>query len=64
MADLEEIYKIIDFLRIDEFKNSIAENLKKMHELKRDTSPLHTIEMIEFCVRTGILKDFVMQFHF
>jgi hypothetical protein len=31
VADLEEIYKIIEYLKIDEFKSSVGENLKRLH---------------------------------
>jgi hypothetical protein len=36
----------------------------KLHNQKKDASPLNLIEMIEFCMKRSVLKDEVMQYHF
>lgn len=56
-GDLEEAFKVIDFLGADEFRQNMEEGLKSLHEQKKDASPLNQIEMVEFCMKTGVLKQ-------
>lgn len=61
VSDLEEIFRVVDFLQIDEFRQNIEANLRRVHEQKKDTTPLNLVEMVEFCVRTGVLREYLLE---
>lgn len=60
---LEEILKIIEYLDVEQYKENISKRLISLHESKPEQSPLYSIQMLEFCLKNSIIKDFICQIH-
>jgi hypothetical protein len=55
---------VVQHLQVDDFQKNIENGLRAAHQERRENSPLNQVEMVEFCVRTGVLREEVMELHF
>lgn len=58
VKELEELYGVIDFLEIKEYKNNIHEYIKSHEEL------MDSLELLELCFKNNVLVEEMKEHHF
>lgn len=62
--ELDDLLRIIQYLDIQEFKDNIEKGLIALHLCDPDNSPLNSIDMIEFCLKNNVLKEYICDVHY